>query len=317
MKPLHVFLLLLLVAVWGVNFVFVKIGLQELPPMLLCSARFFLMSFPGIFFFKRPAVPFKWVILYAFVMFILQFALIFSGMKAGISAGLASILLQIQAFFSLLFAALLLKETLSPWQILGALVSFSGIAIAGWYLEADATLLGFLLILAAAIAWGLGSVIVKKMGKTQSGSLLTWASVIAWPPLLLLSLFIENSQPVLLNLHLLSPLSYAAILFIAFGSTAFGFGVWNWLLQVYPLSTMAPFTLLIPIFGMLSSAIFLGEELESWKILSGSLVIGGLSLNLVGARLIAKNRSSHARHLGHDSVIQIADDPKRTNDDDR
>lgn len=301
MSLLHILLLILVVAVWGINFVFIKVGLREMPPIFLCFTRFFLMSIPAVLFFKRPAIPFKWVVLYSLVMFVLQFGLMFSGMKAGISAGLGSILLQTQAFFSILFAALLLKEKLSPWQIFGAIISFSGIALAGWNVKTSTTFLGFLLVLAAALTWGLGSVIVKKMGKQKSSSLLVWGSLIAWPPLLALSLMLENSHPILLNFHLLSSESYGAILFITLGSTAFGFGIWNWLLQIYPLTTIAPFTLLVPIFGMLSSALFLEERLEGWKIVSGCLVIGGLSLNLLGSRLHLKNidRNRSAQPQNH------------------
>lgn len=284
MRPFHFFLLLFVVAVWGANFVFVKVGLAELPPMLLCAARFIPVSIPAIFFFKRPEVPFGWVILYTLVMFIFQFTLMFTGMKAGVSAGLGSLLLQIQVFFSLFFAKALLKEAINRWQVFGAVVSFSGIFLVGWKIEAGASFLGFLCVLASAMAWGLGSVIVKKMGKVQSSSLLVWSSFLAWPPLLLFSLFIEGSSEIVVNPHQLSSGSYAAILFIAIGSTAFGFGIWNHLVQVYPLGTVAPFTLLVPVFGMLGSMFFLGESLEPWKIISAGLVVSGLCLNLTGTK---------------------------------
>ncbi|MBX7067409.1 MAG: EamA family transporter [Parachlamydiales bacterium] len=284
MKPLHFLLVLLVVAVWGFNFVFVKVGLDALPPMLLCAARFIPVSLPAIFFFKRPGVPFRWVILYTLIMFIFQFTLMFTGMKAGVTAGLGSLLLQIQVFFSLFFAKVLLKEAINRWQVFGALVSFSGIFLVGWKIDAGATFFGFLLVIASAMAWGLGSVIVKKMGKVQSSSLLVWSSFLAWPPLLLFSLLFENSSTTVLHAHELSATAYGAILFIALGSTAFGFGVWNHLVQIYPLATVAPFTLLVPVFGILGSVIFLGENLESWKILAGILVVSGLCLNLAGAR---------------------------------
>lgn len=284
MKPFHFFLVILVVAVWGFNFVFVKIGLDHVPPMLLCAARFIPVSIPAILFFKRPCVPFKWIILYTLIMFVFQFTLMFTGMKAGISAGLGSLLLQIQVFFSLLFAKVLLKEKINRWQVFGALVSFSGIFVVGWKIEAGATFLGFIFVLASAMAWGLGSVIVKKMGKVQSSSLLVWSSFLAWPPLLLFSLFFEGSSQTVMHPHELSAVAYGAILFIAFGSTAFGFGTWNHLVQIYPLATVAPFTLLVPVFGMLSSMAILGETLELWKIISAILVVSGLCLNLAGTR---------------------------------
>lgn len=282
MKLPHIFLLIAVVAVWGINFVFIKIGLRELPPIFLCFCRFFLVGLP-VLFFKRPAVPFRWVITYSLVMFVLQFTLMFSALHVGISAGLASIILQTQAFFSLLFAALFLKEKLNLSQILGSLVSFLGIALVGFNLGASVTLPGLLLVLGAAATWGGGSVIVKRMGKTSAASLLVWSSLLAWPPLLLISLFFEQSAP-LLFYQWTSP-TYLAIAFITIFSTVFAFGTWNWLLQLYPVSTVAPFTLLVPIFGMLGSILFLGENLEGWKIFSALLVISGLCINLLGPRL--------------------------------
>ncbi len=288
MKPFHILLLVLVVAVWGLNFVFVKTGLQEIPPMLFCFFRFFLLSIPAVFFFKRPAVPFKWVAIYGLVMFVLQFALMFMGMQAGVSAGLGSLLLQTQVFFSILFASIVLKERINRWQVFGAVLSFSGIAFVGLHLGSSATLTGLLLVIAAAATWGLGSVIVKKMGRTQSGSLLSWGGLVAWPPLLVLSLIFEESRPMLLDLHNLSAASYTAIFFVTVCSTVFGFGIWNWLVQIYPLATVAPFTLLVPVFGMLSSALILEEALEPWKIVAGLLVISGLCFNILGARLVAR-----------------------------
>ena len=124
MKFFHIFLLLLVVAIWGMNFVSVKIALDAMPPLLVCFVRFFLTSMPAVFFFKRPAVPFGWIVVYGLLMFVLQFALIFSGMKAGLSPGLSSILLQTQVFFSILFGSMILKEQVTRWQNIGALISF-------------------------------------------------------------------------------------------------------------------------------------------------------------------------------------------------
>ncbi|MGB7978959.1 MAG: EamA family transporter [Chlamydiales bacterium] len=299
MKFFHIFLLLLVVAIWGMNFVSVKIALDAMPPLLVCFVRFFLTSMPAVFFFKRPAVPFGWIVVYGLLMFVLQFALIFSGMKAGLSPGLSSILLQTQVFFSILFGSMILKEQVTRWQIIGALISFSGILVVCMNLGASATPLGLFLVLSAAATWGMGSVIVKKMGKIQSGSLLTWGSLIAWPPLLLLSLLFEHSHPILLHFHHFPWEVHGALLFITFCSTVFGFGVWNWLVQIYPLGTIAPFTLLVPVFGMAGSALMLGETLHPWKFLAGILVVSGLCFILLGPRLFAKK------------IIETSDDSSR------
>lgn len=290
MKPAHLLLTLLTTAVWGFNFVAIKAGLEEIPPILLCAIRFFLTSIPFLLFIKRPTSSFKLVVLYGLVMFALQFCLLFIGMYAGVTAGLAAILLQIQIFFTVLLAVLFFKEKLTKWQIIGGLVSCSGIALVGLNLEGDLTLLGFILVITAAAFWGTGSVIAKKIGKINVIELVVWGSLVAWPPLLLVSLLVEGPAQIASSLHNISWLSVVSILYITVASTMLGFGVWNFLIHRYPLSTMAPFLLLVPIFAMLGSTLMLGEELQVWKVISGVLVITGLGLNFLAGHFLSKRK---------------------------
>ncbi len=288
MQLFNIILALLVVIIWGFNFVVIKVGLEEISPLLLGFARFFLTSIPAVFFIKKPSAPFKMVAWYGLVMFALQFSLLFIGMYAGVTPGLASLLLQLQVFFTVLLATLFFREKLHFWQILGALVSFSGIAFVAMNLGGNITLTGFLLVIGAAASWGVGNVISKKIGKVNMVSLVIWGSLIAWPPLLAISFIVEGADKVLYTFQHLTWLSGGAVLYITYLSTLFGFGVWSWLLHHHPLGTIAPFTLLVPIFGILSSVLVLGEPLQSWKVLAAILVIIGLCINLLGPKMFAK-----------------------------
>jgi O-acetylserine/cysteine efflux transporter len=292
LKPLHLILIFLLILVWGFNFVIIQIGVQEMPPIFLAFARFFLTSLPAIFFFKKPKAPFLRVALYGLVIFALQFSFFFIGMHLGVPAGLASILMQVQVFFSLLFAALIFHEKIKPWQIIGALVSFSGIAYAGFHIEGSLSLPGFFLVIAAAAFWGTGSAISKTLGKVDVVSLVVWGSMVAWPFLLLLSFLIEGPHQILESLTHLSWASLGCVLYLTYLSTFFGYVLWSWLIHHMPLSTVAPFTLLIPIVAMLSSALVLKEPIQTWKILASTLVIGGLCVNFLGPYLLRKKPSN-------------------------
>jgi len=276
---------MLVVAIWGVNFVAIKVGLEEIPPLFLVSARFFLTCFPVMFFVRRPAAPFKMVIWYGLIMFGLPFSLLFLGMYAGLSAGLASLLLQLQVFFTILLSVLFLEERLHPWQIIGAVVSFAGIALVAMNLGGEATLSGFLLVIAAAAFWGAGNVISKKIGKVNTVSLVAWGSLIAWPPLLVLSLMIEGVSKILYSVQHVTWSSVSALLFITYLATLFAFGAWSWLIHHHPLKIIAPFTLLVPVFGILSSVLWLNEPLQSWKIFAALLIISGLCINLFGPKM--------------------------------
>ncbi len=284
----HAALALFLMLLWGYNFVVIKVSIAEVPPLLLACSRFFLTSIPAIFFIKRPATEWKMLLGYGLAMLAMPFSLSFMGIKMGVTPGLAALTLQLQAFFTLLFAWLILKERLRTWHILGAAVAFSGMVLVAMNTTGSGSIVGFLTIITGAISWGIGNIIAKKIGKVNMLSLVVWGSFVAWPPLLALSLLTEGTDQVLYSLQNLSWLATGSILYIAFPCTLIGFAIWSWLMHHYPLSIVAPFSLLVPVIAMFSSALILNEPLEPWKLLAASLVITGLCLNLWGERLFRK-----------------------------
>lgn len=289
MSITHLLLVLLVIVIWGINFIFVKIGLGELPPLLFCALRFLLASIPLIFFIKPPAIPFRMVALYGLIMFALQFALVFSGMSAGMTAGMTSVIIQVQVFFSMLFAALWIGERPTFWQMLGALVSFMGIGLVALHFDQhNISLLGFILVIAAAATWGAGNLITKKIPHANMLSLVAWGSFVAFFPIALMSIWVEGWDTILQSYHHLSLEGFFSVLYVVYLSTWVGYGVWGWLMRHHPVSSVAPFTLLIPMIGMLGSAWFLGEVISPWKIHAAILVILGLCINLLGARLFMK-----------------------------
>jgi len=286
----HIALAVFVAVIWGFNFVMIKAGLDELPPVLLCALRFFFAAFPAIFFVQRPAIAFRRVLLFGFTMFALQFTLLFFGMAAGVTAGLASLLLQVQVFFTMLLAVLFLDEKPSGWQIAGAIVAFSGIGLVATNLGGDISALGMMLIVAAAASRGAGNLISKRLGKIDMLALVIWGSFVAWPPLLLASFILEQDAWNLASLSGLTWRSFASIGYNAYPVTLLGFAAWNWLLSRYPAATVAPFSLLVPVFGFASSALVLGEPIHSWKVIAAALIMAGLCINLMGARIATRKQ---------------------------
>ncbi len=294
MPTLHVLLTLMVIVIWGVNFVFVSVALDELSPFLLCTLRFILSSVPAIFFIKRPsAQAFKLVAAYGLVMFALQFSLIFFSMKVGMPPGIASLLMQTQVFFSVFFAVMFLGEQPRVTQIFGALIAFMGIALVALHLDGSGmSLSSFILVLAAAATWGVGNLITKKTHGTHFSTVIVWGSFVAVFPMLILSLLLEGAQSMAFTVTHLSSKGIGALLYIVYVSTLIGYGIWNWLISKYPVSMVVPYTLLIPVIGMASAVLFFGEPLQSWKIMAGLLVLIGLSINVLGPRfLVARVRS--------------------------
>lgn len=288
MKSSHVLLAILLVAVWGFNFIAIQFGLQDLSPLMLCVVRFFLASIPMVFFIKRPQVPWQLIASYGLLTFALQFLFLFWGMKAGVKPGLAGLLAQTQVFFSFFFAAFFLKESLTRWQVMAACIAFSGVMVVFANVGGDVSVPGFFLVLMAAASWGAGNLITKKMGQVDAMGLVVWASLVAFPPLLMLCFFIEGPYHMWVAVQHISRQGMFAVVYIVYASTWLGYGIWNWLLGRYLIGLVVPFTFLVPIFAMLGSVVMFGESLQPWKITAALLVVLGLLINLFGARLARK-----------------------------
>jgi O-acetylserine/cysteine efflux transporter len=286
MKPADILLALVVVLVWGFNFVVIKVGLQGLPPILFTALRFAFAALPLAFFVRRPPIPLHLLAGYAMFQFALQFTLLFYGMRLGFPPGLASLVMQLQAFFTIGLAVLVLGERPFKAQIAGALTAFSGMVLVALHLDAQASTIGFTMVIVASLSWGIGNIFTKRIGKVDALSLVVWGSLLATPPLLLASLAIEGQARITTAFDRLNWLSAGAVLFQSYPTTILGFGIWAMLMRKYPAATIAPFTLLVPVAGMLSAALVLGESLEWWKLAAGGLVVGGLALNQFGARFL-------------------------------
>lgn len=287
MKPLHLLLALGVVAIWGFNFVVIEVALREFPPLFLCALRFALAAVPAVFFIPRPDLPVHRLAAFGLFMFALQFALLFSGMKLGLSAGLASLVLQLQVFVTIAFAAALLNEKPTRYQLAGAIVAFGGIALVALNAEGAAPLAGLVLVILAATCWGTGNYLSKKFGPVNMLALVVWGSLVAPLPMLGLSLALEGPARIGQSLATAGWLSAAAVAYIVYPTTLLAFAAWSSLLGRYPAATVAPLTLLVPFVAMSASALVLGEPMQTWKLAAAAIVIAGLALNVFGARLHA------------------------------
>lgn len=287
MRPSHILLALLLVTVWGCNFIAIQFSLNEMPPFLLCAVRFFFASVPIIFFVKRPAAPFYMVILYGLFTFGLQFGFLFAGMSLGMPPGLSSLVLQIQLFFSLILAIFFLNERPTRLQLFGTCIAFSGIGVVALQLDHSISFLSFSCVVIAALFWGGGNLIAKKIGTVSAIALVTWGSFVAFIPLTFVSLYLEGPTQIWHSLTHLSFSGIASTAYIVYLSTWVGYGAWNWLLKKYDVASVIPFALLVPVVGILSAALIFHEPVQPWKWLAAALILSGLSIHIFGPRWLA------------------------------
>jgi len=280
----HVLLALLVVAIWGFNFVIIKLSVEALPPILAAALRFAAAAFPAILFVRPPRAPWYIVVGFGLAFGFALYAFLNLSIAWGMPAGLSSIVLQTQAFFTFVLAFLLLGERPSRYQILGALVAFGGIAVIASERIEGAGLLPLSLTLLAALSWGLANVLTKKAGRVNALAFTVWGSLAAPLPLLGLSVAVEGWPAITAALSGFSWTDAGLIAFLAYPATLLGGAIWSWLLGRHPASVVAPFTLLVPITGLASGYLVLGEVITPVEIAGALLVIAGLIVTLKKAR---------------------------------
>lgn len=281
----HFLLALAVVAVWGTNFVVIKLALAHMPPLLFATLRFALAVFPAILFLPRPPVPWGSLAAYGLLIGVGQFGLMFVAMHGHISPGLASLVVQTQVFFTIGMAMVLSGERLARVQVAALALATAGITVIVAHTDGSTTPLGLALMLLAALSWAGGNIVSRRAGAVNMVAYVVWSSLFAVPPLALLCIATEGWPAVIAGLTHASWGTWAAAAWQAAGNALFGYAAWGWLLGRYPAATITPMALLVPIFGMGSSALLLGEGLPGWKLAAAALVLGGLALNLLWPRL--------------------------------
>ncbi|UZJ58022.1 EamA family transporter [Pseudomonas sp. KU26590] len=277
------------VVTWGVNFVIIKVGLDGMPPFLLAGLRFTLVAFPAIFFIKRPSIPFKWLFAYGMTISFGQFAFLFLGIKLGMPAGIASLIIQAQAFFTMMLAALLLSEKLRWNHVAGMLIAAVGmmlLANAATATQAGGiALLPLMLTLGAALSWSLGNItnkVIAQKHPTSVMSLVVWSALVPIVPFFVCSWLFDGSRAIKDSLENISRLTVLSLVYLSFFATLFGYAVWGQLLKRYETWRIAPLSLLVPVIGLLSANLLLGETLSASQGASSLIIIAGLLLNMFG-----------------------------------
>jgi len=284
-------LALLVVVVWGLNFVVIKVGLHNMPPLMLAGLRFLLVAFPALFFVARPKIPFRLLLGYGLTISFGQFAFLFCAINFGMPAGLASLVLQAQAFFTIILGALVFGERLQGKQLAGIALAVVGVLVLA---EASlngqhVALLGFLLTLAAAFCWASGNIFNKKIMQLETRpavmSLVVWSALIPIVPFMAASYLLDGPTVMLHSLITLDLTTVLSLIYLAFVATIVGYGIWGALLGRYETWRVAPLSLLVPVVGIASAALLLDEKLGALQLVGALLVMAGLYINVFGLRV--------------------------------
>ena len=278
-------LALAVVAVWGTNFVVIKTTLDDLPPLLFACLRFIFVFFPAVLFIKPPAVPWKQLAAYSLLISVGQFALLYIAVDGYISPGLASLVVQMQVFFTIGLSIWFQGERVRPFQWLALVVAVGGVVVIAIFTDGSATLPGLVLVLLAGASWAGGNTVARRAGQVDMLSYVVWASAFAVLPLAVLSVLFDGWPAIKDGLAASDVATWAGVFWQSFGNTLFGYTAWGWLLARHPAATIAPWSLLVPVFGIGASVALLGESLPLWKIIACGMVISGLAFNTLWPRI--------------------------------
>jgi len=285
----HLLLALAIVAIWGTNFVVMKNCLAVFPPFMFAALRYTFALLPMAFLIPRPKVPLWNLALYGLLIGVGQFGIVYYAVNSQISPGLASLVIQTQVFFTIGFAMLINQERLRLYQVFALLLALIGLLMIALHTDATTTLLGLALMVFAGFSWGAANTVGRYAGIGSPRELLAyvvWASAFAVPPLLLISAVFEGGVAHLSEVLEQAPLgAWLGVFWQSWANTLFGYAAWAWLLSKHPAAVVAPMPLLVPIFGMGASAIYLDEGLPAWKLFAAGLVMVGLLINVSWPRL--------------------------------
>jgi O-acetylserine/cysteine efflux transporter len=280
MSPRDRLLAVLVAVCWGLNFPATALALDHFPPFFLVAFRFALIAVPTLLFVPRPQIKLRWLLGAGLGIGLLQFAFLYAGMAAGMPAGLASLVLQASAPFTVLIAGIWLRERITRRRAVGIAVAVLGLAAIALHRAQVAALLPVILTLCGALGWAIGNVSTRKAEAPNPFRLTLWMSVVPPVPMLALALVVEGPQRIGDSLGTMFTLdaipAVLGLLYIVLIATLVGYGIWGGLLKRNPSSVVAPFSMLVPVVGVLTSWLAFGEVIDEVELIAGVFVVGGV-----------------------------------------
>lgn len=280
----HSLLAVVVMLLWGLNFVVIDEGLDDVPPLLFLALRFVLVAFPLVFFVPRPKARWQIVIAIGTFMSLGQFSLLYIALDLGMPAGLASLVLQAQVIFTIVIATVVIKEAPTRRQIVGATIGTVGLGVVVVAHGASAPVIPVLVLLGAALSWATGNVIARHAGVQSGFSLVVWSALVVPLPAFGLSLVVDGGDEVGRALTNLSGVAIASTAYTAIGASLIGYGIWNSLLARYPASAVVPFVLLVPVVGIAAAWIVQDEVPTTLEIIGGVVMLTGVAAATITRR---------------------------------
>ena len=288
----HTALVLAVVLIWGLTFVATRWALDDFSPSQLTALRFLIAAAPALVL-ARPRVPWRTLVPVGLTLFLGQFLLQFFGIALGMPPGLAAVVVQTQALFTILFAALALGERPTRREWTGTAVALAGLALIALTVGRDLTVVGLVLGGLSAVSWGVGNVLVKRLPAIDPLALAVWLSLVPPLPGLALAAWWDGPGAIWTSWSRASWLAWAAVCYLGLVATVLAYAIWGYLLRRHAAAQVAPFALLVPFVAAASSALVLGERFGARRLLGMALVLLGLAIIIVRAGAAGVTEPAH------------------------
>jgi len=280
MRFTDILLGILMAALWGINFIASKYGMKDFPPILFSCLRFTAVALLTVPFIKHPSwVDIKRIYWVSLLMGVLHFPFAIMGMKMGLDIASTIIAGQLGVPFACMLSVYFFKEKLGIWRTFGLVISFVGIVLIAGTPNVSANFIGFLLVLFGSFNWGAANIQMKRLEHLPIYTMMGWMALLSAPQLLIFSLIVEgNPLPALQGAHHYSML---AVAYSAIGSTICAYGLWTYLLKRYSVGLVAPFSLVVPFFGIGAGQLFFKEPLALLTIVGGIVTVIGVGIIVI------------------------------------
>lgn len=285
----HILLAVMVAFLWGLTFLSINLSLRTFPPFLLVALRFLIIAIPTILFVPRPKVDWRWLVAYGMSFGVMQFAFLYLGMATGMPTGLASLVLQSSAPFTVILGMVVLKEHLSWNRVIGVVIAIAGLGVVGSQRWEGAAFLPFLLTLGGGLGWAIGNVCNRMAKPAEPFRFMLWMTTVPPIPLLALSWVMEGPDAIATAFSSLNTtqglVAIGGLIYMSYVATVVGSGIWAWLIAHHPAAHVAPFSLLVPVFGMSTAWLVLGEERHVIELLGAAMIVLGV---LIGSPSLSR-----------------------------
>ena len=275
-----IFIAISVPCLWGFGLVISKPGMEQLPPLLINGLRWTLAGLVLVWWFPIPKKFLKKIFIVSFVACTLQYGLTYTGVSL-IDASSAVLLVQSEVPFGVLVAFIILKERPPIKNLIGLLIAFIGLVVLTGAPSLEGKYFGVVLVLSGALTWAFGQVLAKPISENIKGQTLTaWIGVIGGPQLILASFFIEGNT--IEHIKSADTTTWIILLYLAFIMTALGYSLWYYVLGRYPINKVMPVHLLLPLTGVMSAILLLGERPNIEIFIGGVIILIGVGMILIG-----------------------------------